>query len=389
VKIFSPRTMLISLTLLLPITASATPRVIPSAPIVAAKAYILIDHQSGKVLAANNEDKKLHPASLTKMMTSYVIGQELKQGNISLEDNVEISENAWAKNFPDSSKMFIEVGTKVKLEKLNRGIIIQSGNDACVAVAEHIAGTEQGFAQLMNDWATQLGMNSSHFVNSHGLSVDNHYTTARDMATLSQALIRDVPNEYAIYSEKSFKYNNITQYNRNALLWDASLNVDGIKTGHTSDAGYSLVSSATKNGMRLIAVVMGTKSDEARKSESKKLLNWGFRFFETVEPYPVGHAFVSQQVWMGTTDKVSLGINETNSITIPRGLAPSLKASYELDKELEAPIQKGDVVGKVSYLLEDEVVAEFPLVTLNDVDEGGWFSKLIDYFKRMFMSWFS
>lgn len=375
--------------MLLPSLASAAPRVVPSAPVVAAKAFILIDHQSGKVLSANNEDKKLHPASLTKMMTSYVIGQELKQGNISLNDEVEITENAWAKNFPDSSKMFIEVGTKVQLSKLNRGIIIQSGNDACVAVAEHIAGTEQGFAQLMNDWATQLGMNSSHFVNSHGLSVSDHYTTARDIATLSQALIRDVPDEYAIYSEKSFEYNNITQYNRNALLWDQSLNVDGIKTGHTSDAGYSLVSSATKNGMRLIAVVMGAKSDEARKSESKKLLNWGFRFFETLEPFPAGHAFVSQQIWMGKVDKVSLGINESHNVTIPRGLASSLKAHYNLDKELEAPITKGEVVGTVKYLLEEEVVAEFPLVTLNSVEEGGWFSKLIDYFKRIFLSWFS
>ncbi|OEF72587.1 D-alanyl-D-alanine carboxypeptidase, partial [Vibrio splendidus 1F-157] len=263
----------------------AAPIVVPDAPQIAAKGFVLMDYHSGKVLAEKEMNTQLSPASLTKMMTSYVIGQELERGNINLNDDVVISENAWAKNFPDSSKMFIEVGTTVKVEELNRGIIIQSGNDATVAMAEHIAGSEDAFVDLMNAWASSIGMKDTHFANVHGLDNPNLYSTPYDMALLGQALIRDVPDEYRIYSEKKFTYNGITQYNRNGLLWDKSMNVDGIKTGHTSKAGYSLVSSATEGKMRLVAVVMGTKNANARKTESKKLLSYGFRFFETVAPH--------------------------------------------------------------------------------------------------------
>ncbi|MEP1870524.1 MAG: D-alanyl-D-alanine carboxypeptidase family protein, partial [Paraglaciecola sp.] len=224
--------------------------VIPPAPSVASKGFVLMDFQTNNIIAEQNADIQIPPASLTKMMTSYVIGQELANGNISETDLVTISENAWAKNFPDSSKMFIEVGKQVSVADLNRGIIIQSGNDACVAMAEHIAGSESAFATMMNMHAQKLGMNSTHFVNSHGLHDADHYTTPRDMALLSAALIRDVPEEYALYAEKEFTYNDIKQYNRNGLLWDKSLNVDGIKTGHTSDAGYSLITSATQGDMR-------------------------------------------------------------------------------------------------------------------------------------------
>ncbi len=264
----------VALTATIAQSAFASPVVVPDAPQIAAKGYVLMDYNSGKVLAEKEMNTKLSPASLTKMMTSYVIGQELARGNISEDDDVTISKNAWAKNFPDSSKMFIEVGTTVKVKDLNRGIIIQSGNDACVAMAEHIAGSEDAFVDLMNAWANTIGMSNTHFANVHGLDNPNLYSTPYDMALLGKALIRDVPDEYRIYSDKKFTYNGITQYNRNGLLWDKSMNVDGIKTGHTSNAGYSLVSSATEGQMRLVAVVMGTKDANARKSESKKLLSY-------------------------------------------------------------------------------------------------------------------
>ncbi|EEY72611.1 D-alanyl-D-alanine carboxypeptidase dacA precursor [Grimontia hollisae] len=347
-----------------------------------------MDYNSGKILAENNAYERLNPASLTKMMTSYVIGQEIERGNISLDDDVVISKNAWAKNFPGSSKMFIEVGTTVKVEDLNRGIIIQSGNDACVAMAEHIAGSEDSFVDLMNGWAKTLGMNNTKFSNSHGLDDDGLYSTPYDMALLGQALIRDVPEEYRIYNEKSFTYNGITQYNRNGLLWDKSMNVDGIKTGHTEKAGYSLVSSATEGDMRLIAVVMGTESANARKAESKKLLNYGFRFFETVAPHKAGETFVTEKVWMGDTDQVALGVAKDTYVTLPRGKAKNLEASFVLEKTLEAPIAKGDVVGKLYYQIDGEDIAEYPLVALIDVQEGGLFSRLLDYIMMFLKSLF-
>ena len=367
----------------------ANPIVIPDSPDVAAKAYVLMDYHTGKVIAENNAYEPLNPASLTKMMTSYVIGQEIKQGNISLDDEVQISNNAWAKNFPDSSKMFIEVGTKVKVSDLNKGIIIQSGNDACVAMAEHIGGTEDAFVDLMNSWSKQLNMIDTHFENSHGLDATDQKTTAYDMALLGAALIRDVPDEYAIYKDKSFTYNNITQYNRNRLLWDKSINVDGIKTGHTSGAGFNLVSSATKDGMRLIAVVLGTKSANARTAQSKKLLNYGFRFFETVTPFKAGETFTEQRIWFGDKENVSLGVFTDTPITIHRGQAKNLQAHYELSRELTAPLGKGEIVGRLYFQLNGKDVAEFPLVTLEEINEGGWFDKLMDYFKQLFAGWFS
>ncbi|MEZ8141571.1 D-alanyl-D-alanine carboxypeptidase [Enterovibrio norvegicus FF-33] len=384
--------LLRSLVLLTAVSTSAVtiaaPSVVPDAPQIAAKGYVLMDYNSGKVLAENNAYERLNPASLTKMMTSYVIGQEVERGNISLEDEVVISKNAWAKNFPGSSKMFIEVGTTVSVADLNRGIIIQSGNDACVAMAEHVAGSEDSFVDLMNGWAKTLGMKDTNYANSHGLDHDELYSTPYDLALLSQALIRDVPEEYRIYEEKSFTYNGITQYNRNGLLWDKSMNVDGIKTGHTDKAGYNLVSSATEGKMRLIAVVMGTNSANARKAESKKLLNYGFRFFETVAPHKADETFVTEKVWMGDTDQVALGVSEDTYVTLPRGKAKDLEASFVLEKTLEAPIAKGDVVGKLYYQVDGEDVAEYPLVALNNVQEGGLFSRLVDYIIMFFKSLF-
>jgi D-alanyl-D-alanine carboxypeptidase (penicillin-binding protein 5/6) len=363
--------------------------IIPDAPQINAKGYILIDFTTGKVIAEANADMQLAPASLTKMMTSYIIGKELENGNITNNDKVAISENAWAKNFPDSSKMFIEVGTKVPVELLNQGIIVASGNDACVAMAEHIAGSESAFADLMNAHAEQLGMSSSFFENSHGLDSSSHMTTPRDMATLASAIIREVPNEYAIYKQKSFTYNNIKQYNRNSLLWDKSLNVDGMKTGHTSNAGYSLVTSATKGDMRLVTVVMGTESERARKVESKKLLNYGFRFFETFTPYKAGEKFATNRIWMGDKEEVDLGIVVDTPITIPRGQRKNLKATFELDQQLTAPIAKGSVVGKLFLQIEGEDIAEYPLVTLQEVNEGSFFSRMMDYVKLFFAQFFA
>ena len=369
-------------------SAFASPVVVPDAPQIAAKGYVLMDYNSGKVLAEKEMNTKLSPASLTKMMTSYVIGQELARGNISEDDDVTISKNAWAKNFPESSKMFIEVGTTVKVRDLNRGIIVQSGNDACVAMAEHIAGSEDAFVDLMNAWANTLGMTNSHFANVHGLDNAELYSTPYDMALLGKALIRDVPNEYRVYSEKKFTYNGITQYNRNGLLWDKSMNVDGIKTGHTSNAGYSLVSSATEGQMRLVAVVMGTKDANARKSESKKLLSYGFRFFETVAPHKAGETFVEEKVWMGNKDTVALGLDQDTYVTLPRGEAKNLKASFVLEKELEAPINKGDVVGKLYYQIDGEDIAEYPLMALETVEQGSLFSRMWDYIVLLFKSFF-
>lgn len=366
----------------------ANPVVIPDAPDIAAKGYVLMDYNSGKILAENNMSDKMHPASLTKMLTSYVIGQELKRGNIHRDDQVTISKAAWAKNFPESSKMFIEVGTKVSVADLNKGIIIDSGNDACVAMAEYVAGSQGAFVDLMNSWATNIGMKNSHFANVHGLDNSDLYTTPYDMAILARALIHDVPEEYKIYKQKKFTYNGITQYNRNSLLWDTSLNVDGIKTGHTSNAGYNLVTSATQGNMRLITVVMGTKSANARVAESKKLLTYGFRFFDTVEPHKAGETFIQDRVWMGDKDTIALGVNENTYVTLPRGEAKNLKASFVLEKALEAPINKGDVVGKLYYQLNGKDVAEYPLVALENVDTGGFFSRMWDHIVLFFKGLF-
>lgn len=361
--------------------------IVPNPPNMNAKGHILIDYTTGKVIAEGNADTLLAPASLTKMMTSYIIGIELQAGNITNEDQVKISKNAWATGNPvlsGSSLMFLEVGKEVPVSLLNQGIIVASGNDACIAMAEHIAGSEEAFADLMNAHAQQLGMASSYFENSHGLDSTEHKTTPRDMATLATALIRDVPEEYELYKQRVFTFNDIKQYNRNGLLWDKSMTVDGLKTGYTSEAGYSLVTSATKGGMRLISVVMGTASERARKVESKKLLNYGFRFFETVTPYKAGEKFASNRVWMGDIKEVNLGILSSTPITIPRGQSKKIETNVELSKQLVAPLAKGEVVGKLFLSLNGEDIAEYPLVTLQEVNEGSMFSRLVDYVKLQF-----
>ncbi|ENY7806944.1 TPA: D-alanyl-D-alanine carboxypeptidase [Vibrio parahaemolyticus] len=368
--------------------AFAAPTVVPNAPELSSRGYVLMDYHTGKVLVERDAEKRLNPASLTKLMTAYVAGQEVNAGNISLDDQVVISRNAWAKNFPDSSKMFIEVNTSVSLSDLYRGLVVQSGNDASVAIAEHVAGSEAGFVSLMNSWASQLGLTNSSFTNPHGLDSDGLYSTPHDIAKLGQAIIRDLPDIYPMYSETSFTYNGITQYNRNGLLRDRSMNVDGMKTGYTSGAGYSLATSATNGDMRLIAVVMGAKSQSVRESESKQLLSYGFRFYDTLMPTAAGTDIANARVWMGQKDELKVGVNRDVYLTLPKGDVNKLKAEVEYNGDLLAPIAQDQVVGTLLYKVDGKVVKETELVALEPVEEGGIFKRIMDWFKRLVASWF-
>lgn len=365
---------------------------IPGVPQIDAESYILIDYNSGKVLAEQNADARRDPASLTKMMTSYVIGQAMKAGKFKETDLVTIGNDAWATGnpvFKGSSLMFLKPGMQVPVSQLIRGINLQSGNDACVAMADFAAGSQDAFVGLMNSYVSALGLKNSHFQTVHGLDAEGQYSSARDMALIGQALIRDVPNEYSIYKEKEFTFNGIRQTNRNGLLWDNSLNVDGIKTGHTDKAGYNLVASATEGQMRLISAVMGGRTFKGRETESKKLLTWGFRFFETVNPLKAGKEFASEPVWFGDNDRASLGVDKDLYLTIPRGRMKDLKASYVLNTtELHAPLQKNQVVGTINSQLDGKTIDQRPLVVLEEIPEGNFFGKIIDYIKLMFHHWF-
>lgn len=369
-------------------TATAAPVVVPEAPALGAKGYILMDYNTGQVLVEKQADSKLNPASLTKLMTAYVAGQEMQSGNINWDDKVVISQNAWAKNFPDSSKMFIEVGTTVSMSDLYRGLIVQSGNDASVAIAEHVAGSEGAFVSLMNSWAKKLELNNTAYTNPHGLDSDGLYSTPHDIAKLSQAIIRDLPVVFPLYSETSFTYNGITQYNRNGLLRDRSMNVDGLKTGYTGGAGYSLATSATNGDMRLIAVVMGSSSAKSRETESKQLLSYGFRFFDTISPNSAGETVAELKVWMGDKDTVKAGLTEDMYLTLAKGQVKNLEAQVDVAQDLMAPIEKGQVLGNVIYTLDGEQVATAELTALEPVDEGSIFKKLMDWVKRLVASWF-
>ena len=366
----------------------AAPTIVPSPPSLGAKGYVLIDFNSGEVLVENNAHTKLNPASLTKLMTSYVAGQEMKRGNISADDKVRISENAWAKNFPDSSKMFIEVNTNVEMMDLYRGLIIQSGNDASVAIAEHVAGSEDAFVDLMNSWASSLQLNNTHFANAHGLDAEDLYSTPYDIALLGRAIIRDLPDVYGLYSERSFSYNGITQHNRNGLLRDRSLNVDGMKTGYTSGAGYSLASSATQGEMRLIAVVMGSSSIKGRESDSKQLLSYGFRFFDTLNPHQSGDLISEEKLWFGEKDTLKLGVDQDTYITLPKADGKKLSASVELTSDLKAPIEKGQTLGVVHYTVDGEDIKTQPLVALESVEQGSFFKRILDHIKLFFANLF-
>ncbi|TNG95011.1 D-alanyl-D-alanine carboxypeptidase [Pasteurellaceae bacterium USgator11] len=359
-------------------------------PQLNAQTFILMDYHTGAVLAAKEPDQRQAPASLTKIMTSYVVGDAIKQGKIRNDDMVTVSENAWGRNFPGSSKMFLNVNQQVSVSDLNHGIIIASGNDACVAIAEHIAGTEKNFIDMMNQYVQKFGLKNTHFATVHGLDAENQYSSSRDMAIMASHMIRDLPEEYAIHSQKEFTFNKIKQQNRNGLLWDKTLTVDGVKTGHTDQAGYNLVASAVDGDTRFITVVMGVPTIKGREVETKKLLQWGFNNFETLKPLNAGTVVSEQTIYYGKENKVKLGTIENGYITIPKGKQAELKARYELSKKyLEAPLQKGDVVGQVIYQLDGKDVATINLQVLEPVEEAGFFGKIIDWIILTVKSLFS
>jgi len=367
-----------------PAPAVAAPAAVPTPPAPApavSKAWILMDYATGQVLAGDNIHMQLAPASITKVMTSYVVAAELKNGKVKRDDQVMMSERAWREGGAgtDGSYSGFPVNQTARLEDMEKGMAIQSGNDAAIALAEHVAGSEEAFASLMNSYAAKIGMKDSHFVNAHGLSAEGHHTTAYDLALLGRAMVRDYPETYAYNKIKEFTVNNITQPNRNLLLWrDAS--VDGIKTGHTSEAGYCLMSSALRGDQRLVAVVMGDSSEKQRADDSLALLNWGFRFFETHRLYEPGKVVAQQKVWKGAQDQVQLGVAEPMLVMVPRGRYNDLKPSIEVAKNLTAPIKQGQAVGTVKVQLDGKVVAQAPLVAMAAVEEGNFFKRLWDAF---------
>ena len=375
VKIF----LLFSL-VLLSVVSHAAVRPVPSVPVVSAKSYILQDFASGHVIAEFNAEQRLPPASITKLMTAYIVSNELSSGNITLEDEVLISEKAWRMV---GSRSFIEVDTKVSVGVLLRGMIIQSGNDAAVALAEHVAGSEETFSQMMNQYAQQLGMFDTNYQNATGLPGKEHYTTAKDIAILSTAVIRDFPDHYAWYAEKKFTYNNITQQNRNKLLW-RDKSVDGLKTGHTQEAGYCLAASSERQGTRLISVVLGTDSENARAAETQKLFSYGFRFFETHVLYGADQEVTTSKVWKGLTSKVSLGLEKPLAVTVPRGSYKKLVATTNVNLPFIAPILIGQVLGNVEIHLHGKLVATSSLVALEAIEKGSWWRRLIDTLLMMF-----
>jgi len=363
-------------------SASAQLDATPEPPKVNASSYILTDFHSGYVLAAENPHLQVEPASITKMMTAYVVFSEIKSGQLSLTDQITVSEKAWRTG---GSKMFIEVDKQVSVEDLIRGMIIQSGNDACVALAEHIAGSEDVFASLMNQHAEKLGMRDSTFKNATGLPEEGHLVSAFDVAILGKALITEFPDLYHFYSEKEFTFNKIKQHNRNTLLY-RDPTVDGFKTGHTEAAGYCLATSAMRNGMRLINVVMGTDSEKARADESQKLLNYGFRFFETHKLYQAGDERIRSEIWKGQKEDISIGLMDDLFITIPKGTYDQLEANVDLPKLLTAPIPQGTKLGNLNIMLNGEMVEQKALVALENAEQSGWWSRSMDSIGLWFKS---
>jgi D-alanyl-D-alanine carboxypeptidase (penicillin-binding protein 5/6) len=355
--------------------------IIPRAPALSATAYILIDANSGKVIVEKNSNEQIPPASLTKMMTSYITTDEIALGNISLEDNVLVSQKAGTKG---GSKMFIREGSKVKLHDLLKGIIIQSGNDASVAMAEHIGGSEKAFVAVMNEYAEHLGLTNTHYMNSTGLPEEGHYSSATDIATLAQAIITKHPEYYSLYKEKYFEYEGIRQPNRNKLLWQDP-HVDGLKTGHTKEAGYCLAVSSLKNGMRLIAVVLGTDSSQARTKEAKKLLFYGYRYFKTHTIYSKGQEIESERVFGGVKEKLRLTVANNMLVTVPKNSRDELKVDMLITQYVKAPIVKGANMGKVVVSYKNEILLEEPLLAMEKIDSAGFFAKLWAKIQVFFM----
>lgn len=365
---------------------------VPGAPKLDAEAYVLIDAKSGKILTEYQANVKRDPASLTKMMTSYIVGEAIKLKQISAEDIVPVSRTAWILGNPTlkgSSVMFLKPGDNVSVADLNRGIIIQSGNDACIAIAEYISGSQDAFVNMMNNYVTKLKLKNTHFQTVHGLDAPGQYTTAHDMALLGKAIIDNLPTEYRIYKKKDFTYNNIRQVNRNGLLWDTAINVDGIKTGHTHSAGYNLVASAVEGNTRLISAVLGGRTFKGREKESKKLLTWGFRFFETVTPLTANKPIINTRVWFGDKSQLALGSANDINLTVPKNQGNAIKMRYKLTKQyLKAPIAKGEKVGNIQFVLNDKVIAKKPLIALEKMDTAGFFSRLWDYIRLTLHQWF-
>ena len=358
--------------------AAAKP--IPDPPTIDASSYILVDFDSGRVLAEKEPDKPVEPASITKLMTAYLVDKAIADGDIALDEMVTISEKAWRMQ---GSKMFVEVGKQVSVEDLLKGLIIQSGNDASIALAEHVAGSEDAFVGYMNHQANLLGMSNTNFTNSTGWPDENHYSTARDIALLTRAVIRDFPETYRLYREKEYTFNDIRQFNRNRLLWRDET-VDGVKTGHTESAGWCLVASARRGDMRLVSVVTGTESDQARTQASQALLNYGYRFFETHRLYRAEDILKTARIWYGEQEQVSMGVGKDIYITIPRGRYRDLDASMEIDSEIAAPVARGQQLGQVNIRLDDELIVSEQIVAMQAVAEGSLFTRALDSIKLMF-----
>jgi len=352
---------------------------VPPPPQLDAKSWVLMDYATGQILASANENDRVEPASITKVMTAYVVSAELAAGKIKMDDQVFISENAWRGGGAgtDGSTSFLALNSKVQLKDLLYGMIIQSGNDAAIALAEHVAGSETTFAQLMNQYAQKLGMTSTNFVNASGLPDPNHYSTAHDIALLARATIHDYPDDYKIYAIKEFEWNGITQHNRNTLLWrDPS--VDGIKTGHTKEAGFCLTTSAKRGDQRLVAVVMGVASDKQRADDNQTLLNYGFRFFETHKLYDANKALATPDLWKGAQNKMPVGVADEVVITVPRGRYNDLKPKMEIPGRLIAPYQKGQKIGTMTVTLDGKPLLERPVVALEDEPEAGFWGRMSD-----------
>ncbi|MFY3775777.1 D-alanyl-D-alanine carboxypeptidase family protein [Marinobacter salsuginis] len=380
------RTLSIVFVLMLALTGKAMSQavLIPSPPQIAGSSYVLMDPKSGRIIMEENSHERLPPASLTKMMTAYIVERELDEGRIAMSDMVPISVNAWK---TEGSRTFVREGTQVSVEDLLRGVIIQSGNDASVALAEFVAGSEDAFVDIMNQQAQLLGMKDTNFENATGLPSPDHFSTAYDLALLAQAIINDYPENYPLYAEKHFTYNNIRQPNRNSLLWRDD-SVDGLKTGHTEEAGYCLVASAKRNDTRLIAVVMGTNSSEARAQEIQKMLNYGFRYYESERLFQSGQELIEARVWGGQTDQLSVGMTEDVYVTIPRGSRNDLESTVDLDSVIKAPIKVGDELGRVKVSYNGEVLVDQPVLALTEVPEGGFFKRIWDAIKLFFVQLF-
>lgn len=358
---------------------------VPSAPKLDAKAYVLMDARSGNVVASKAADTKMPPASLTKLMTLYLVFQDLAQGRIHLDDKVLISKDAWRTG---GSRMFVKVGSQVPVSDLIQGVIVQSGNDATMALAEYVGGTEEAFVQMMDQQAKKLGMNNSHFSDPTGLPKPDHLTTADDLAKLARAIITQFPQYYHFFSEKWFTWNKIRQPNRNRLLW-RNFNVDGMKTGHTEQAGYCLISSAQQDNTRFIAVVLGTPTDAARANESQALLNYGFRFFESAQIYKANNTITERRAWKGRNKNIALGVTKDFYVTIPRTAYPDLKVSLKVNSDIEAPIAKNQSLGQINVVLKNDPIATVPLVALQADPLGGWWTRFIDAIGHWLHSLFS